>query len=56
MRLSGVTGHRVFVQDSDRPVTGIMSIYTVHRRHLEKPEKKMKGSADLFDLPPKNKP
>ena len=42
MRLSGVTGHRVFVQDSDRPGTGIMSIYTIHRRSLGKPEKKFK--------------
>jgi hypothetical protein len=39
MRLSGVAGHRVFMQDSDRPGINIVSIYTVHRRGLGKPEK-----------------
>jgi hypothetical protein len=34
MRLSGVSGRRVFIQDSDRPATDIMSAYTIHRMEL----------------------
>ena len=38
MRLAGVTGHRVFIQDSGRPATGNVPIYTIHRPDLKKPE------------------
>jgi hypothetical protein len=45
--LPGLPGRRVFVQDSDRPATGIMPIYLHHRKVISKPEKRF-GDFLLF--------
>jgi hypothetical protein len=39
MRPSGVTGRRVFGQDSSRPEADFMPAYSTHRDASEKPEK-----------------
>jgi hypothetical protein len=42
MRPSGVTGRRVFIQDSSRPATGFMPAYSNDRDAPKKPEKEFK--------------
>jgi hypothetical protein len=42
MRPSGVTGRRVFIQDSSRPATGFVPAYSNDRDAPKKPEKEFK--------------
>jgi hypothetical protein len=46
MRPSGVTGRRVFIQDSSRPATGFVPAYSTDRDVSKKPEKEFN---DFFE-------
>jgi hypothetical protein len=37
--LPGLTGHRVFIQDSGRPAADFLPAYITHRDGFSKPEK-----------------